>query len=167
MNALDTIKNNVTRGLVMDSKGNWVSIASLKAIEHNVLMHLEAGEVLYEGTWERIRNLKPSKSHSPRIGQSPEPRADHSTMLVNDVEHITNKKAIPWTVISLRTGEQHTAPESMIPIIRDIGPPEGVLDDSSNTWENATKSQLKIIALVSSAIIFLSLAVFIGIRLLF
>jgi hypothetical protein len=158
MNALDTIKDKVTRGLVMDIKGNWVSIASLKALEHNVLMHLEAGEVLYEGKWSRIKNLPHQHGSQPPV---------HSDTLVNDVEHIANKKAIPWTVISLSTGEQHTAPESMLPVIRDIGPTEGALDDSSNIWGNAAKSQLKIIALVSSAIILLLLAIFIGIRLVF
>jgi hypothetical protein len=152
---------------VLDSKGNWVSIASLKALEHNVLMHLEAGEALFDGKWERLKNLNAASADSPGGGLPPPPKTNHLHAFVNDIDHITNKKAVPWTVVSLSTGEQHTTQENMIPVIRDIVPAEGVLDDSSSRWENATNSHLKIIALVSSAIVLLSIAVFIGIRLIF
>jgi hypothetical protein len=167
MNAIDTIKNKVTRGLVLDSKGNWVTLASLKEVEQNVITHLKAGDVLHEGKWVSLKNLKIAPARSPDSGLPPPPKTNHLHAIGDDVEHISNKKATPWTVVSLSTGEQHMAQENMIPVISDIGPTEGVLDGSSNMWKNATNSQLKIIALVSSAIVLLSLAVFIGIRLIF
>jgi hypothetical protein len=167
MNAVDTIKNKVARGLVMDIKGNWVSMASLRSIERNVLMHLENGEVLYEGKWARLNTLKIATQNSPGNGIPPAPKTDHISVSANDIELVTNKKAIPWKVVSLSTGEQHSAPENMIPVIREIGLEEGAPESPSSVWENATNSQLKIIALVASAIVLLSLAIFIGIRLIF
>jgi hypothetical protein len=166
MNAADTIKNKVTRGLVLDIKGNWIPMASLQAIEHNVLMHLEDGEVLYEGKWTKIKNLQTANFLTPGSGRPLAPKTDHINVSTNEAEHSTNTNAMPWKVISLSTGEQHSANENMIPLIRDISL-EDVPDDSSGSWENASKSQMKIMALVASAIILLSLAVFIGIRLVF
>lgn len=162
MNAIDTIKNKVARGLVLDSKGNWVSIASLKAIEHNVLMHLKDGDVLQEGAWASLKNFKTAYTYSGGGGLPPPPKTDHIHATINKIGHTTNKNSLPWTVISLSTGEQNTAPENMIPVIRNISRTESVPDGSSSRH-----SQLKIIALVSSAIALLSIGVFIAVRLIF
>jgi hypothetical protein len=49
VNVADTIIDNVERGLVLDTKGNWVPLSRMMVIEKSVLKHLEAGEVLHQG----------------------------------------------------------------------------------------------------------------------
>jgi hypothetical protein len=110
MNITDTIIDNVVRGLVLDSKGNWIPIAQMKAIECNVLQHLKAGEVLWNGKWVALQKCKEMKSQGP-IQESP------SDALSRDADHISNKKPIPWIVVSCHSGEQQLAPESLIPLI--------------------------------------------------
>lgn len=52
------VEENVLKGLVLDEKGNWVTIAEKVERERDFLQHLEAGEVLFDGKWVQIGDLK-------------------------------------------------------------------------------------------------------------
>ncbi len=112
MNITETIINNVVRGMVLDIKGNWVPIAQMKMIEHNVLKHLEAGEVLHDGQWISMRKFK---TISSQTFQATDP-THHS----HEADHISNKRPIPWVVVSCNSGEQYQAPDTMLPLIRQV-----------------------------------------------
>jgi len=57
-NIPDKIKQNVSDGLVLDEKGNWVTVAEKVERERCFRMHLEAGEVLHNGNWMKISEAK-------------------------------------------------------------------------------------------------------------
>jgi hypothetical protein len=110
MNITNSIIDNVVRGLVLDSKGAWIPIAQMKAVEYSVLAHLEAGEVLHNGKWmgfEQCREMKTKGEVNETASDAP----------VSEADHISNKKSIPWIVVSCHTGEQQLAPDSLIPLI--------------------------------------------------
>jgi hypothetical protein len=54
------VEQNIIKGLVLDEKGNWISIAEKIEKENAFLKHLEAGEILENGKWISIfqRNKK-------------------------------------------------------------------------------------------------------------
>ena len=66
MNNVDSkTEENVVKGLVLDEKGNWITIAEKVARERVFLKHLEDGEVLYDGKWTKLDEKggkAPSKS---------------------------------------------------------------------------------------------------------
>jgi hypothetical protein len=69
------IENRVLGGLVLDDRGNWVSIADKKASEEDFLAHLEAGRVLHQGQWVNIADAKkasPVRQPNPPFAHNPE-----------------------------------------------------------------------------------------------
>jgi hypothetical protein len=112
MNITQTIVDNVVRGLVLDERGKWVPLAQMKAIESGVLRHLAAGDVLFNGQWVSIRKCK------ELMAGGPQPRPGDLTMSSADAEHISGKKASPWVVVSLNTGEQHLAHDHYLRLLR-------------------------------------------------
>jgi hypothetical protein len=159
MNAPEEIANKVGRGLVLDGKGLWVPIGTLKAMERAILMHLEAGEVLCDGKWVDIAVCKSSTPSSSGRGRY--------TPVANDAQPFGDKKSTPWTIVSLSTGAIQEAPENMAPLVQELGSGDAPSDEPIDAWENSSKSHVKIIALVSSAIVLLSLAIFVAVRLIF
>ena len=159
MNAPEDIANKVARGLVLDGKGLWVPLGALKAMERAVLMHLEAGEVLCEGKWVGIAACK--SMTPPSFGR----RRDDP--VVSAARPVGDEKSTPWTIVSLSTGVIQEASENMAPLVQELGAVDATPDESIDSWENSSKSHVKIIALVSSAIVLLSLAVFVAVRLIF
>jgi hypothetical protein len=122
MNITETIIDNVVRGLVLDAKGKWVPLGQMIGVEYNVLKHLEAGEVLCQGQWMSIKKSKEMAADG-RIPAS-------SNASSNDADHISQKKPIPWIVVSLNSGEQHLAHEKYLPIIRQASSAEKALKGS-------------------------------------
>jgi hypothetical protein len=135
-------------------------------MEHAVLKHLEAGEVLCEGKWVGFDLCKSMLTNGANTDAPETAAPPQSDAFANDAD-VDNKKAVPWTVVSLSTGKRQTASENMAPLVQEIGDASDSYDETPDAWENSSKSQFKIIALVSSAILLLSLAVFIAIRLVF
>jgi hypothetical protein len=111
LNVTETIIDNVVRGLVLDAKGQWIPLSQMMAIEYNVLKHLEAGEVLYNGQWVSIQKCKEMSAGGQL--QPFDPNAP-----THEADHISQKKPIPWIVVSCNTGEQHLAHEKYLPLIR-------------------------------------------------
>ena len=109
--------DNVVRGLVLDAKGKWVPLAQMMAIEYNVLKHLEVGEVLHNGQWMSIQKCKQVQTAGQMQPQGPNAPS-------NDADHISQKKPIPWIVVSCNTGEQHVAHEKYLPLIRQAASAE-------------------------------------------
>jgi hypothetical protein len=111
MNVTETIIDNVVRGLVLDTKGKWIPLARMMAIEQSVLKHLEAGEVLHQGQWISIQKCKNIISTGNR-------RTNDFNASSNDVDHISQKRPVPWIVVSCNTGEQQLAHEQYLRLIR-------------------------------------------------
>ena len=158
----ETIVKNVELGLVLDGKGNWVPLAQLKAIERTVLNHLEAGEVLHEGTWTSLEKL--TNNSSGALGAM---KAQGGDVHAHEAAHISNKKAIPWVVVSCNTGEQHLAHENMLPLIRQSGASDDDSESAYDLWENAQGLPLKKIAFVAAGIVALAAIVVIAVKILF
>jgi hypothetical protein len=159
MNAPEDIANKVGRGLVLDGKGLWVPLGTLKAMERAILMHLEAGEVLCEGKWVGIASCK--SSSPPSSGRRRDDPVVSAARPGGDV------KSTPWTIVSLSTGAIQETSENMAPLVKELGAGDASPDEPVDAWENSSRSHVKIIALVSSAIVLLSLAVFVAVRLIF
>jgi hypothetical protein len=123
MNVTETIIDNVLRGLVLDVKGKWVPLTQMISVEYNVLKHLETGEVLCQGQWLSIKKSKEIEA----AGQTP---SSNPNMLSSDADHISQKKPIPWIVVSCNTGEQHLAHEKYLPLIRQATTAEKHFDGS-------------------------------------
>jgi hypothetical protein len=115
MNVTETIIDSVLRGLVLDARGKWVPLSQMIGVEYNVLKHLEAGEVLYQGQWHSIQKCK----EMIFAGQ-----ADETFAASNDADHISRKKPVPWIVVSCNTGEQHLAHEKYLHVIRQAASAE-------------------------------------------
>ena len=153
---------------MLDGKGLWVPLGNLRAMERAILMHLEAGEVLCEGKWVGIAACK---SSTPPFSGPAESRASSGRRrfdpVIANAQPLGDKKSTPWTIVSLSTGAVQEAPENMAPLVQDIGSGDAPSDEPVDAWENSSRSHVKIIALVSSAIVLLSLAVFAAVRLIF
>jgi hypothetical protein len=54
----EDIKKKILDGFVFDEKGNWVTINEKVERERSFMMHLEAGEVLNDGKWTKITDVK-------------------------------------------------------------------------------------------------------------
>ncbi len=54
----EEVRKKVIDGYVIDEKGNWVTINDKVERERSFMMHLEAGEVLYDGKWTKIADAK-------------------------------------------------------------------------------------------------------------
>jgi hypothetical protein len=112
MNITQTIIDNVVRGLVLDERGKWITLAQMKAIESGVLRHLEAGDVLFNGQWVSIQKCR------ELMAGGQQQRPSDLTMSSSDADHISRKKASPWVVVSCSTGEQHLAHDQYLRLIR-------------------------------------------------
>lgn len=52
------VKKKVLDGYVIDEKGNWITINDKVERERSFIKHLEAGEVLHDGKWTKITDVK-------------------------------------------------------------------------------------------------------------
>ncbi len=48
------IEENLAKGLILDSNGQWISMEKQLAAEREVRFHLQNGEVLKDGKWISI-----------------------------------------------------------------------------------------------------------------
>jgi hypothetical protein len=111
MDVTETIIDNVARGLILDTKGKWVPLSHMMAVEKSVLKHLEAGEVLCQGQWISIQKCK-------KLLATGQKRTSDFNAPSRDADHISQKKPVPWIVVSCNTGEQHLAQEQYLRLIR-------------------------------------------------
>jgi len=158
MNAPEAFVKNVSLGLVLDAKGKWVPLAQPLAVERSVLRHLAEGEVLHDGKWMAIATCLATRSNASS-GDAGNPDVD--------AEHIANKKGIPWVVVSCNTGEQHLAPTSLTPLIRQSG--ASVDGDESDPWETSKGLPLyvKTIALVAAGLVAVAAIIFVIVKVFF
>lgn len=126
----ETVVKNLSLGMVLDTKGKWVPLSQPLAIERGVLRHLEAGEVMFEGKWIPIAQCLASRACAAPGSVGGELKDAQA----NDAEHISTKKGIPWVVVSCETGEQHLAPSSLLPLIRQSG---ASIDGEADPWESS------------------------------
>lgn len=84
---INTIEENIAKGLVLDEKGNWVPIAEKIEKEKNFLKHLEAGEVLSDGQWVPINFLKEESSKS-----SSSPLYNEESTELEETKHLIKSK---------------------------------------------------------------------------
>jgi hypothetical protein len=117
MNVTEKIIDYVLRGLVLDDKGKWVPLSQMIEVEHNVLKHLESGEVLCQGQWLSIIKSR------ELLGSGTSGKTN-SAVPSNEADHISQKKPTPWIVVSVNTGEQHLAHDKYMHLIRQAAAAE-------------------------------------------
>jgi hypothetical protein len=121
MSVSEIIFDNVVRGLVLDVKGKWVPLAEMMEIEYNVLKHLEAGQVLYNGQWVSIQKCKEIQA----VGQM---QSSGGNVPSSDADHISQKKPDSWVVVSCNSGEQQIARDDYLSLIRQATSEENTLE---------------------------------------
>lgn len=62
MNAFEKVKEHLSKGLVLDDRGQWVPLSERLTCEKSFREHLAKGEVLVDGEWVALdRALASSK----------------------------------------------------------------------------------------------------------
>ena len=148
--------------MVLDAKGKWAPMAQPLAVERGVLRHLEAGEVMHEGKWVPIAHCLAARSANGAA------LVGSSSAQSHDAEHISNKKGIPWVVVSCSTGEQHLAPGSLLPLIRQSGAHlEGNGDPDPWDTDKGLPLHIKTIALAAASLVAVGLVVWVVVKVFF
>ncbi|MCX7727409.1 MAG: hypothetical protein N2053_11255 [Chitinispirillaceae bacterium] len=58
MPSLQEIEKLIVKGMVLDEHGNWVPLTNKVKKEREFISHLERGEVLFNGEWRKISEVK-------------------------------------------------------------------------------------------------------------
>jgi hypothetical protein len=66
MSSAKRIKELVYSGMVLDEHGEWISLSEKLLKEKKFLYHLEQGEVLQNGTWVKISDLRQSNNQKEK-----------------------------------------------------------------------------------------------------
>jgi hypothetical protein len=90
------IKKKVLDGYVIDEKGNWVTINDKVERERNFMIHLEAGEVLHNGKWTKITDVKKmEKEKQTKIYQTDSLLAIGAYTELEETKNLQNGGTVP------------------------------------------------------------------------
>jgi hypothetical protein len=97
--APEDIKKKVLDGYVVDEKGNWVTINDKVERERSFMMHLEAGEVLCDGKWTKMADVKKmEKEKQKKINQTDSVLAVGTYTELEETRNLQNADTVPSTV---------------------------------------------------------------------
>lgn len=111
MDKKQEIMEKVVDGLVLDEHGKWIPIANKIKSEQEFLARLEAGEVLYEGEWIPISEIKKRNDESLDNNERPEPEDDpfQDTITAAKVMAQLINKEVNYTSSELNESEDFPA----------------------------------------------------------
>lgn len=115
MQALKVIEDKVCQGFVLDEHKKWIPLAEKVRKEKEFLEHIESGEILFQGKWLPIVEVKKQKS-----GTETARSADLSALSVASSQ---SEKQSPDTIVS--QAANNFPPET---VYSDVGPAEPVPD---------------------------------------
>jgi len=94
---------------VIDEKGNWVTINDKVERERSFMMHLEAGEVLYDGKWTKIADAKKMENKKQKsINQTDSFLAVGAYTELEETRNLQNADTVPSMIPN--STEQPPAP---------------------------------------------------------
>jgi hypothetical protein len=95
-NVPEDVKKKVLDGYVVDEKGNWVTINDKVERERSFMMHLEAGEVLYNGKWTKMTDVKKmEKEKQQKIYQTDSFLAIGAYTELEETKNLQNADTVP------------------------------------------------------------------------
>jgi len=105
----EDIQKKILDGYVIDEKGNWVTINDKVERERSFMMHLEAGEVLYDGKWTKIADAKKMENKKQKsINQTDSFLAVGAYTELEETRNLQNADTVPSMIPN--STEQPPAP---------------------------------------------------------